>query len=202
MEPPFEEEFDDLEEMDEIEDETAANRRQFLLLVGGLGAVLIVAVAAFIFVMLSRNGEKSEIELTNEAVLATNQAIEEAIVATETAEVAQRTSQAIAMAATQEAGQEATAAAGTAAAETATAQPTPTGTSTPTPVVAPPTATTALTKAETPEDAAQATSTRTPIPTRGAATTPDTGVGGLGVLLAGAVLVVVVFAARRLRMAA
>jgi cytoskeletal protein RodZ len=202
VEPPFEEEFDDLDEMDEIEDETAANRRQFYLLVGGLGAVLVVAVAAFIFVMLSRNGEKSEIELTNEAVLATNQAIEEAIAATETAEVVQRTSQAIAMAATQEAGQEATAAAGTAAAETATAQPTATNTSTPTPVVAPPTATTAPTKAETPEDAAQATSTRTPIPTRGAATTPDTGVGGLGVLLVGAVLVVVIFAARRLRLAA
>jgi hypothetical protein len=212
MEPPYMEEFDDLEDMDEMEDEAAANRRQFMILMGGLGAVLVLAVLVFLFVMLSRNGEKSDIELTNEVVLATNQAIELAIVATKTAEVVNMTAQAVAMVETQEAEQEAMAATATAesvaATATAEAQPTPTNTPTPTPVVAvsteePTTEESGEAATQTAQSVAQVgTPTQTPRVTRGTGTTPDTGVGGLGAVLIGAVLVVVVFAARRLRMAA
>jgi cytoskeletal protein RodZ len=212
MEPPYMEEYDDLEEMSDLEDEAAANRRQFIILVGGLGAVLVVAILVFLYVMLSRNGAKSDIELTNEVVLKTNQAIEEAIVATRTAEVVQLTAQAVAMAATEEAEQQAQAASATAEAITATAiakaQPTPTNTSTPTPVVASPTSVSEEVAGEAATQTAEAvaqvqrTPTHTPRVTRGTTTTPDTGVGGLGAVLVAAVLVVVVFAARRLRMAA
>ena len=205
MEPPVMEDFEDLDEVEEPEGEAAANRRQFMLLMAGLGAILVVAVIAFLYVMLSRNGEKSDIELTNEAVLATNRAVELAIFATGTADVIQGTAQAVAMVATQEAQQQATVAAATAAAQTAEAQPTPTHTSTPTPVVASPTATTAPEETTpgpgTPGAGTEVAGTRTPITTRGAATTPDTGIGGLGIVLVAAILVVVVFVARRLRMA-
>jgi len=202
MEPSMMSEFDEFEEMDDLESE-AASRRQFMLLVLGLGGVLIIAVTVFIVVLLSRNGAKSEIELTNEAVIATNQAIEDAIVATETAEVVQSTAQAVAMLATQEAEQQAAAASATAAAETAAAQPTPTGTPTPTkPFVTP---TQDLTE-EVGDGTAVAQLTGTPpTPTRtpfATGTTPDTGIGGLGAVLVAAVLVVVMFAARRLRTAA
>jgi hypothetical protein len=202
--------FEDMEELEEPEDEAAANRRQFIVLVAILGGVLIVAVVAFLFVMLSRNGTKSDIELTNEAVVATNQAIEEAIVATSTAEVVQLTSEAVAMAATQDAQQQAMAETATADALAATATfealPTATSTATPTPVV-PPTTAAEVEENVTPESATQTAeavaqvtraATNTPKPS---GTTPDTGIGGLGLLLAGAVLVVVLFAARRLRLA-
>ena len=216
MEPPYMEDYDDYEEMEdpeemeEPEDEAAANRRQFIILVAALGGVLVVAIAAFLFVMLSRNGTKSDIELTNEAVLATNQSIEEAIEATSTAEVVQLTSEAVAMAATQDAQEEALAATATAeviaATATAAAQPTATSTSTPTPVVASPTPTVSEEEIA-PEQAtqtAEAIALVTGVPTRtppGTGTTPDTGIGGLGAVLVGAVLVVVLFAARRLRLA-
>jgi cell division septation protein DedD len=182
MEPPVMEDFEDLDEVEEPEGEAAANRRQFTLLMAGLGAILVLAVIAFLYVMLSRDGEKSDIELTNEAVLATNRSIELAIEATGTADVIQGTAQAVAMVATQEAQQKATVAAATAAAQTAEAQPTATNTSTPTPVVASPTATTAP---ERPSRAGDAWSWhRSGWHTNadhhaGAATTPDTGIGGL-----------------------
>ncbi len=207
MEPPFVEEFDDVDELDELESEAAVNQRQFLMLVLGLGGILIVAVVAFVWVMLQQDGERSDIELTNEARLATNRAIEEAIVATQTAEVVQSTAQAVAMVQTQEAQQQAEAATATAAAEQ---EPTPTSTSTPTPVVASPVETvtpeageegTVQPGDETPEAVAQVTGTRTPFPRPGTSTTPDTGVGGLGAVLIAAVLVVVMFVARRLRTA-
>jgi hypothetical protein len=208
MEPPFGEEYDDLDEMDdELDIEAAANRRQFMLLVLGLGGVLVVAVVAFIIVMISQGGQKSDIELTNEAVLATNEAIAQAIVATETADVVQRTTEAEVMAATQEAQQQATADAALFATRTAEAQPTPTATFTATPVVSSPTPSptpmgegTVEPGEGTPDAVAQVTATF--FPTRATGTTPDTGIGGLGAVLIASVLVVVMFAARRLRMAA
>ena len=147
MEPPYEEEFEDLDELEEQEIEAAANRRQFMFMLLGLGGILVIAVVAFAVILLSRNGTKSEIELTNEAVVATNQAIGLAIVATETV---QRTSQAVAMAQTQEAEQQAVNATATSAAKTAAVTPTATQTSTPTPVVAP-------TRTSTPESGRGAT---------------------------------------------
>jgi cobalamin biosynthesis Mg chelatase CobN len=208
--PPYMEDFDDLEEENdfEYEDEAAANRRQFMILVGALGAVLVVALLVFLFVMLSRNGAKSDIELTNEVVLATNEAIETAIVAAETAEVVEQTARAVAMVETQQAEEKAMAASATAdaanATATAKAQPTATNTSTPTPVVASPIATATGEEGAEGTEVAQAggTPTRTPWTTRTTTETPDTGIGGFHVVLIAAVLVVVVFAARRLRTAA
>jgi hypothetical protein len=191
-------EYDEFEEMDDLESEAAASRRQFTILMLGMGGILIVAVAVFAIVLLSRNGTKSDIELTNEAVLATNQAIEDAILATETAEVVQRTADAVAMVATQEAEQQAAAASATAASETATAQPTPTGTPTPTKPFVTPTDQGGDGTAIAQLTGTPPTPTRTPF---SSGTTPDTGIGGLGAVLVAAVLIVVMFAARRLRTA-
>lgn len=210
MEPPFMDEFEDLDELEELESEAAANRRQFLILVLGMGGILALAVIVLLFVILSRNGAKSDVELTNEAVLKTNAAIEKAVEATGTAEVVQVTAQAVALVATQEAQQaaDATATAKAIAAATATAeaQPTPTQTRTPTPVVSSPTPTQVVeegTPSEGGTAVAQVTATRTPTrrATQGATSTPPTGMGGLSVVLAAGALVVIVFVMRRLRAA-
>ena len=217
------EDFDELESLDE---ESSANRRQFMRLLIVFGSLLGVAVIALVFIVLTRNGEKSDIELTNEAVLATNAAVEQAIIATETADVAiatQKAATATGVAIAQASAATETAEAVTAAAlATEAARPTATDTPTPTPVVPP---------AETSESgeegegegvdegedgatrepsgtavaqvsvtSAPATRTLTPRPTQGASATPETGVGGLGALLIAGVLVFVVVAARRLRL--
>ncbi len=221
MEPPFmTDDFEDVEDMEDLDDEAAANRRQFILLMSVFAALLAIAIVTLIFIIGTRNGAKSEIELTNEAVLATNTAVVRQQVALVTAEAATAAAaeQERAIALTNEAVSAtdtavAVAAASTVTAEAATAQARPTRT--PTPVVASPTETPPVEGEGTPEGievtdqataVAQVTGTRapsaptrTPVATRG--TTPDTGVGGLGAVLVAAVLVVVLFAARRLRMA-
>ncbi len=216
-------EVEGFDELDSLDEESSANRRQFMRLLIVFGSLLGVAVIALVFIVLTRNGEKSDIELTNEAVLATNAAVEQAIIATETADVAmatQKAATATGVAIAQASAATETAEAVTAAAlATEAAMPTATATPTPTPVVP---------LAETPESGegaeegegegegeatpdpagtavAQVSTTSAPAtltsrPTQGASSTPDTGVGGLGALLIAGVLVFVVVVARRLRL--
>jgi hypothetical protein len=193
------EDFDEVEDMEDLEDEAAANRRQFILLLSVFGGLLGVAIIVLLFIILTRNGAKSDIELTNEAVEATNAAVRTAVKETDVANAAIATADAgtaIAMA-TEKARPTET--------PIPTDTPTPSPTRTPTPVIASPTATTTPgeggeTAEQTPPAVALATGTRTPIATRGTSTTPNTGVGSLGAVIIAAVLVVVVLAARRLRM--
>jgi hypothetical protein len=232
MEPPFMmDDFQDVEDTEDLESEAAANRRQFILLLSLFGIPLAVAVVVLLIIISTRNGDRSEIELTNEAVIATNTAIvrQQVAMATGDAATAAAAEQQREIGLTNEAVMATNTAVvaamvDTATAEAATAQVATRPTRTPTPVIAVTTETpvtedggedgdTGEGGEETvePTVVAQVTSTRVPPTptrtrapgaTRGAATTPDTGVGGLGAVFVAAVLVVMVFAARRLRMAA
>jgi hypothetical protein len=224
MEPSLD--FESLDDMDGLEEaEGAVNQRYFTIAMLGLGGILVVAIIFVAIMFLSRTGEKSARELENENIIKTNEAIQAAIVASQTAEVVIATDEAatkvqVAMQGTESAA--AKAATGTAAAEaTASAQPTETNTPTRTSVIASPTKTSPSEGTDTgegegtdtgegtdaagePSAVAQITGTssppaRTPTPTKRAAV-PDTGVGGLSVVLFAVALVVVLFAARRLRM--
>jgi cobalamin biosynthesis Mg chelatase CobN len=225
MEPSFiSEDFESLDDMDGLEGaEGAVNQRYFTIAMLGLGGILVVAIIFVAIMFLSRTGEKSARELENENIIKTNEAIQAAIVASQTAEVVIATNQketAVQVAMQQTESAAAKAATGTAAAEaTASAQPTETHTPTRTSVIASPTETsppggtdtgegegTGISEGTTgePGAVAQVTGTsspsaRTPTPTR-RASVPDTGVGGLSVVLFAVALVVVLFAARRLRM--
>jgi hypothetical protein len=186
------------------------------MLVLGLGGVLVFAVLALLFVILvlrpGGGDEVSPVEQTNEAVLATNTAV-----------VAQQIAQATGAAATGTAEQEereiqqtneAVQATNTAVVaqqmaqatdEAATAEARTRAARTPTPVIRPTDTPTEEpgegTPGETGGTAVAQASTRTPTPRRSSGTTPDTGIGGLEAILAAAMLVVVLVVARRLRLA-
>ncbi len=210
MEPSFiSEDFEDLDELDE--ERATTNQRPFMIVIIGLGAILALAVIVVLVVILGRSDEKSAIELTNEAVVQTNAAVQKAIEETGTAEVVVVTSQAGTAEAARELAQAATAEVATntaAALATEDAQPTATNTPTRTPVVASPTTATSGEGNGTPGEGtavAQVTGTaalptRTPVSTQ-SSSVPDTGVGGLAAVLFAAVLIVVVFVVRRLRTA-
>jgi cytoskeletal protein RodZ len=77
---------------------------------------------------------------------------------------------------------------------------TPLPTNTPAPTPTPPVTNTPVVRpTDTPDADATPTPTRTPI---GGGQTPQTGIGGLGAVLAGAALLVVIFVARKMRLAA
>jgi hypothetical protein len=222
-------EFGSLDDMEELDGVESANQRNFMLIMGGLGGLMIVAVIIILVVFSGRSEEKSDIERTNEVVMLTNAAVETIVAETATSQVLDITKQAVAQAesaAQQAASATADALAGTAAADaTSEAQPTPTNTSTPTPVIADtptptpegevngevngegngegtPGETDAVAQVNGTSTASSLpTRTNTPLPARpGASSVPDTGFGLSAVLLA-ATLVVVVFVVRRLRMA-